>query len=50
MFTLFTPAEAGRFLNRYGDLHFDKVDFRRYSKVLNPKLKRYDFNFSQLLR
>lgn len=50
MFTLFSPAEARRFLARYGDLRFDTVDFRRHSKVLNPKLKRYDFNFRQLLQ
>jgi hypothetical protein len=30
-------------------LRFDSVDFRRFSKALNPRLKRYDFNFRQLL-
>lgn len=50
MFTLFSPADADRFLKRYGDLNFDQVDFRHFSKVLNPSLKRYDFNFQQLLR
>jgi len=50
MFTLFSPADADRFLKRYGDLNFDQVDFRHFSKVLNPSLKRYDFNFLQLLR
>src|SRR5574343_1318489 len=49
MFTLFSPAQAERFMARFGDLRFDGVDFRRFSKVLNPKLKRYDFNFRQLL-
>ncbi len=49
MFTLFTPKEADRFLARFGDLRFEQVNFRRFSKVLNPKLKRYDFNFRQLL-
>lgn len=50
MFTLFTPPEAERFLARFGELRFDRVDFRRFSKVLNPKLERYDFNFRQLLQ
>lgn len=50
MFTLFTPAEADIFLSRFGDLDFQKIDFRRFSKVQNPRLKRYDFNFRQLLR
>lgn len=50
MFMLFSPAEAARFQSRFGDLQFDQLDFRRFSKVLNPKLKRYDFNFRQLLQ
>lgn len=50
MFTLFSPKEAAIFLERFGELRFDQVDFRRYSKVHNPKLKRYDFNFRQLLQ
>jgi hypothetical protein len=49
MFTLFSPARADSFIKRFGDLRFDSVDFRRFSKVLNPRLKRYDFNFRQLL-
>lgn len=50
MFVLFTPPLADRFLERYGQLNFGQIDFRRFSKVLTPKLKRYDFNFGQLLR
>lgn len=50
MFVLFTPQLADRFLERYGQLDFTQIDFRRFSKVATPKLKRYDFNFSQLLR
>jgi len=26
------------------------VDYRRYSKVLNPQVRRYEFGFEQLLR
>lgn len=50
MFMLFAPHEAARFQSRFGDLKFDQVNFRRFSKVLNPNLKRYDFNFRQLMR
>jgi len=50
MFTLFTPAQAERFEQRFGELDFRSVDFRRFSKVLNPSLKRYDFDFAQLLK
>ena len=49
MFALFDPALADRFLQRFGT-RYEGIDFRRYSKVLNPKLKRYDFDFAQLLR
>jgi ABC-type sugar transport system substrate-binding protein len=50
MFSLFSADDAERFMVRFGDLHFEGVDFRRFSKVFNPKLKRYDFSFLQLLR
>ena len=53
MFTLFTPALAGVYLQRLGE-RFEhaqgRVDFRRYSKVHNPQLRRYEFGFAQLLR
>jgi hypothetical protein len=50
MFALFDARMADRFLERYGELRFDSIDFARYSKVLNPQRKRYDFTFEQLLR
>ena len=49
MFTLFDTASARRFMTLYGE-DFARIDFRRYSKALNPGLKRYDFDFGQLLR
>jgi len=50
MFVLFGPKEVDLFLARYGEDRFDGIDFRRFSKVHNPRLKRYDFSFRQLLR
>jgi ABC-type sugar transport system substrate-binding protein len=49
MFTLFDPASAAVFVERYAD-GFAAIDFRRYSKAANPKLARYDFDFGQFLR
>jgi ABC-type sugar transport system substrate-binding protein len=49
MFVLFTPAMAQQFEDRFGQ-RYNSIDFRRYSKVLNPKLMRYSFGFAQLLR
>jgi ABC-type sugar transport system substrate-binding protein len=48
MFAEFTPALADRYIERFSG-GFDGVDFSRYSKVRNPKLKRYNFGFAQLL-
>jgi len=48
MFAEFTPALAGRYIERFS-AGFDDVDFSRYSKVRNAKLKRYNFGFAQLL-
>jgi ABC-type sugar transport system substrate-binding protein len=49
MFTLFDPASAGRFLERYSE-GFSAIDFRLHSKAANPKLVRYEFDFGQFLR
>ncbi|WP_394790595.1 ABC transporter substrate-binding protein [Rhodoferax sp.] len=49
MFVLFTPAMAEKFQTRFGQ-RYDSIDFRRYSKVLNPKLTRYTFGLAPLLR
>ncbi len=48
MFVLFNPALTLVFEARFG-ARYDGVDFRRYSKAYNPKLKRYAFGFAQLL-
>ncbi|WP_296448873.1 ABC transporter substrate-binding protein [Rhodoferax sp. UBA5149] len=49
MFVLFDAGSADRFLARFGD-SYEKINFRKYSKVLNPQIKRYNFSFSQLMR
>lgn len=48
MFIDFTPVLADRYLERFGR-GFSGVDFRRFSKALNPKLKTYNFSFAQFL-
>lgn len=48
MFTAFDSQLADRYIERFGR-GFSGVDFRRFSKTLNPKLKRYNFSFAQLL-
>ena len=48
MFSLFDAPLAERYL-AFGE-DFTRLDFRRHSKVLNTRLKKYDFGFGQLLR
>ncbi len=50
MFAVFDDKSAQRYEALFGENTFDRIDFRRYSRVLNPQLKRYDFSFGQLLR
>ena len=49
MFILFTAEEARRFRHSFGAQNFDKLDFKKFSKVLNPAIKKYDFSFRQIL-
>lgn len=49
MFILFSRLEAQQFQHLFGALNFNKVNFRRFSKVLNPAVKQYEFSFRQLL-
>ncbi|WP_156422029.1 ABC transporter substrate-binding protein [Paucibacter sp. KCTC 42545] len=49
MFVLFDKAMAERFLKRFGAGQVP-VDFKAYSKALNPTRKQYDFAFDQLLK
>lgn len=49
MFAVFDRPTAERYLQRFGEGIKD-IDFRPFSKVLNPRLKRYDFSFAQVMR
>lgn len=48
MFVLFDQRLATRYLERFAT-GVPALDFRPHSRALNPKRKRYDFSFSQLL-
>lgn len=49
MFILLDAARTRRFELLFGD-GATRIDFRRYSKVLNPRLSKYHFDFADLLR
>jgi ABC-type sugar transport system substrate-binding protein len=37
------------YLRHFGDQRWDKIDFRRFSRSLNPKLKSYEFTLQKVL-
>lgn len=49
MFMLFDARSAQRYLDRFGK-GIGGLDFRPYSKHLNPRLKRYQFETDAMLR
>ncbi|MFZ6863597.1 ABC transporter substrate-binding protein [Undibacterium sp. Ji67W] len=49
MFILFDKEDARRFRHLFGDLNFGGIDFKRFSKVLHPGLRKYEFSFRQIL-
>ncbi len=50
MFILFTKDEADLFRKKFANLNFDEVNFKRFSKVLNPALANYQFSFRSVLQ
>lgn len=49
MFTLFSPAKARRYLAIFGASGVPSLDFRPFSKALNPAVDHYDFELARLL-
>ena len=38
------------FLSQFGERNWSEIDFRKFSKVLHPNIRRYNFNFTALLK
>jgi len=49
MFILFDKENSHRFEHLFGGLNFDQVDFKQFSKIYHPGLKKYEFSFKQIL-
>ncbi len=47
---LIDKSNVDHYLATYGTNDFNGIDFKQYSKVLNPKVKRYDLDFSDALK
>lgn len=50
IFMSIDAERAQRFLTRFGDEDFSSVDFRQFSKRLNPHLRTYQFGLLQALK
>jgi ABC-type sugar transport system substrate-binding protein len=46
---LINKGNVGGYLKTFGDGDWRKVDFRQFSKALNPQLKKYDFSMSRIM-
>ncbi|AZN37741.1 ABC transporter substrate-binding protein [Iodobacter ciconiae] len=50
LLSLVSVSKAGLFAERLSPEGVQKINFTRYSKVLNPKIKQYDFSLESLLQ
>ena len=48
-FSLITPKNVGRYRKHFGNNNWSRIDFKKFSKHLNPKLKKYDFGLKAVL-
>ena len=44
-----TETNVNEYLRLFGDRNWRKIDFRKFSKTLNPDLKKYDFSLNAIL-
>lgn len=50
LFVLMDDERAQRFLTRFGDEDFSSIDFRQFSKHLNPQLRNHQFGLLPTLK
>jgi len=50
LFSLFNADQAQRFVARFANEDFSSVDFRQFSKHLQPQLRRYQFGMQAVLK
>ena len=46
--SILTKNNVNKYLEKYSSQNWNKIDFRKYSKVLNKKLIKYDFSLESL--
>lgn len=50
LFVMIDKKQARRFLEVFGESQFQSIDFKQFSRVLNPKLKEYRFSILPFLK
>ncbi len=50
IFNEINSSNVDEYLQNFGDQKWDKIDFTRFSKVLNPEVKKYQFFLKALLK
>ena len=46
--SILTKNNVNKYLEKYSSQNWNKIDFRKYSKVLNKKLVKYNFSLESL--
>lgn len=50
IFSAINDIESDKFLNYLDETNWNKIDFKRFSKALNPGIKDYNFNSKKILQ
>lgn len=50
IFDVIHQGNVNQYTSKLGDQDWSKIDFRKFSKKLNPELKEYDFSLSAILQ
>ncbi len=50
IFSSISSTEADEFLNYLNESNWNKIDFKKFSKVFNSRMKDYNFNSKEILR
>lgn len=50
LFGVIDAQNVDQYLSVFGDENWQKIDFSRFSKIRNPRLKKYDFSMEAILQ
>ncbi len=49
IFSILNRNNIDNYLKHFGNSHWSHIDFSKFSKVLNPTVMKYNFNFDEIL-